>query len=200
MARAADTATALTGVTGQVQRIPSFLLISGRRVAAYVTKPNADDVDGRNPLHAIWSEHATSDDVRITRRLPIAQQMTQNGRRHKFFVAAADCKTVGELRRVYELQGWPWILEKFLFASKWVIFTIDTPAARLDYARLKAAIEGLPAPVPISEPAVEMIVSEDDRSVRPVAGSRDRASDSAKYPKEVAHWIAQCLINDARCA
>ena len=77
--------------------------------------------------------------------------------KHKFFVAAAHCKTVGELRRVYELQGWPWILEKFLFASKWVIFTIDTPAARLDYARLKAAIEGrpAPAPVPISEPVVE---------------------------------------------
>ena len=38
------------------------------------------------------------------------------------------------------------------------------------------------------------------RSVRPAAGSRDRASDSAKYPKEVAEWIARCLIIDARCA
>ena len=36
------------------------------------------------------------------------------------------------------------------------------------------------------------------RSVRPAAGSRDRASDSAKYPKEVARFLAQMLINDAR--
>ena len=38
------------------------------------------------------------------------------------------------------------------------------------------------------------------KEVRPVAGSRDRARDSAKYPKEVAEWIARCLIIDARCA
>ena len=36
------------------------------------------------------------------------------------------------------------------------------------------------------------------RSVRPVAGSRDRASDSAKYPDEVARFLALMLINDAR--
>ena len=51
MPRAATTATSLTGVHGQSpQRIPPFLLISGRRVAAYVTKPNEDAVDGTNPL------------------------------------------------------------------------------------------------------------------------------------------------------
>ena len=103
MPRAADTATALTGITGQSpQRIPSFLLSDGTVVAAYVTKPNEDDVDGRNPLHAIWSKHATSDDVRIARWEPTAQRMQPGKSKHKFFVAAAHCKTVGELRRVWE--------------------------------------------------------------------------------------------------
>ena len=93
-------ATSLTGVHGQSpQRIPSFSLISGRRVAAYVTKPNEDDVDGTNPLHAIWDEHAT-DDVQIVRWEPTAQRLQPGRSKHKFFVAAAHCKTVGELRRV----------------------------------------------------------------------------------------------------
>ena len=178
MPRADDTATSLTGVHGQsAQRIPSFTLISGRRVAAYVTKPNEDDVDGTNPLHAIWSKHATSDDVRIARWEPTAQRMQPGKSKHKFFVAAAHCKTVGELRQVWESQGRPWRLWKFLFASRWILFTIDTAAARLDYARLKAAIEGLPAPpapVPISEPAVEMIVSEDE--------AEDESDDDAPLP------------------
>ena len=168
---AARAATSLTGVHGQsAQSIPSFTLISGRRVAAYVTKPNEDDVDGRNPLHAIWSKHATSDDVRIARWEPTAQRMQPGKSKHKFFVAAAHCKTVGELRRVWELQGRPWRLWKFLFASRWILFTIDTAAALQDYARLKAAIEGrpAPAPVPISEPAVEMIVSEDEAEDAPL--------------------------------
>ena len=91
MPRAAGTATSLTGVHGQSpQRIPSFTLISRRRVAAYVTKPNEDDVDGRNPLNAIWSEHATSDDVRIARWEPTAQRMQPGKSKHKFFEAARD--------------------------------------------------------------------------------------------------------------
>ena len=180
MPRAATTATSLTGVHGQSpQRISPFLLISGRRVAAYVTKPNADDVDGRNPLHAIWSEHATSDDVRIARWEPTAQRMQPGKSKHKFFVAAAHCKTVGELRRVWESQGRPWRLWKFLFASRWILFTIDTAAARLDYARLKAAIEGRPAPAPISEPAVEL--SEDEAEDAPLRLA-DESDDGAPLP------------------
>ena len=130
MPRAAGTATSLTGVHGQSpQSIPSFTLSDGAVVAAYVTKPGADDVDGRNPLCAIWSAHATSDDTQIARWEPTAQRMQPGKSKHKFFVAAAHCKTVGELRRVWESQGRPWRLWKFLFASRWILFTIDTPAA-----------------------------------------------------------------------
>ena len=182
MPRAARTATSLTGVHGQSpQRIPSFTLLSGRRVAAYVTNPNADDVDGTNPLHAIWSEHE-GDDVRITRWEPTAQRMQPGKSKHKFFVAAAHCKTVGELRRVWESQDRPWRLWKFLFASRWILFTIDTPAARLDYARLKAAIEGRPAQAPISEPAVEISEDEAEDAPLPLAEESD---DDAPLPAHV---------------
>ena len=161
MPRAPGTSTALTGVTGQeAQTIRAFTLESGTRVEAYTTRPGNDRVDGTNPLHAIWDEHA-SDDVRIARWEPTAQRMQPGKSKHKFFEAARDCKTVGVLRRVWAQQDRPWRLWKFLFASRWILFTIDTAAARLDYARLKAAIEGrpAPAPIPISEPAVEMVVS-----------------------------------------
>ena len=177
-------ATSLTGVHGQsAQSIPSFTLGDGTVVAAYVTKPGADDVDGRNPLCAIWSAHATSDDTQIARWEPTAQRMQPGKSKHKFFVAAAHCKTVGELRRVWE-QGRPWRLWKFLFASRWILFTIDTPAARQDYARLKAAIEGrpapAPAPVPISEPAEE-IVSEDEDALAPLPLALE-SDDDAPLP------------------
>ena len=181
MPRSPGTSTALTGVTGQeAQTIRAFTLESGTRVEAYTTRPGNDRVDGTNPLHAIWDEHAT-DDVRIARWEPTAQRMQPGKSKHKFFVAAAHCKTVGELRRVWESQDRPWRLWKFLFASRWILFTIDTPAARQDYARLKAAIEGLPAPapVPISEPAEE-IVSEDEAEDAPL--QLDESDDGAPPP------------------
>jgi hypothetical protein len=149
MPRAAGNSILLTGVHGQsAQNIPSFTLSDGTVVPAYVTKPGEDAVDGRNPLCAIWRVHTkTSDDVKITIwSEPTAQRMQIGGRRHAFVEAAADCETVAELRALWEEQGC-WTLEKFAFASRWGLFTIDTPAACQDYARLKAAIEGLPAPV-----------------------------------------------------
>ena len=175
MPRAPGTSTALTGVTGQkAQTIRAFTLESGRGVEAYTTRPGKDRVDGANPLCVIWREHATSDNVRITIwSEPTAQRMQIGGRRHAFVEAAADCKTVAELRALWEEQG-SWTLEKFAFASRWVLITIDTPAARQDYARLKAAIEGLPAPV-----------SEDEAEDAPLQ-LVDESDDSAPLPALVA--------------
>ena len=93
------TSTALTGVTGQkAQTIRAFTLESGRRVEAFTTRPGNDRVDGANPSIVIWREHATSDNVPITRwSTPTAQKMKHGGRRHAFVEAAADCTTIGEL-------------------------------------------------------------------------------------------------------
>ena len=184
MPRAPGTSTALTGVTGQkAQTIRAFTLESGKRVEAFTTRPGKDRVDGANPLCVIWREHTkSSDDVPIRIWAPTAQKMKHGGRRHAFVEAAADCTTIGELRQVWEQHGEPWNLEKYIGASKWGVFTIDTPRALRDYARLKAAIEGrpAPAPVPISEPAEE-IVSEDEDALAllPLAEESD---DDAPLP------------------
>ena len=107
MPRAAGNSILLTGVHGQSpQDIPSFALGDGTVVAAYTTRPGKDRVDGANPLCVIWREHATSDNVRITRwSEPTAQKMQQGGRRHAFVEAAADCETVAELRALWEEEG-----------------------------------------------------------------------------------------------
>ena len=188
MPRAAGNSILLTGVHGQSpQSIHSFALSDGTVVAAYTTRPGKDRADGANPLCAIWRAHTkTTEDVKITIwSEPTAQKMKHGGGRHAFVEAAADCETVAELRALWEEEGC-WTLEKFAFASRWVLITIDTPAALQDYARLKAAIEGLPAPapVPISEPAAEMIVSEDEAEDAPApAPPAEESDDDALLPR-----------------
>ena len=59
---------------------------------------------------------------------------------------------------------------------------IDTPAALADYARLKAAVEGRPAPISTSAPAVEL-VSEDEAEDAPVPlPPADESDDDAPPP------------------
>lgn len=59
---------------------------------------------------------------------------------------------------------------------------IDTPAALADYARLKAAVEGRPAPMSTSAPAVEL-VSEDEAEDAPVPlPPADESDDDAPPP------------------
>ena len=183
MVRAARTATGLTGVTGAVQTIPAFTLNSGAAVPKYQTKPGADRVGNTNPLHEIWTKHATSDIVQITCwSAPTAQKMQRGKKKYKFWAAAGDCRTVGELRQCWEKQGRPWILEKFLFASRWVLFTIDTPAALADYARLKAAVEGRPAPMPTATPAVELLSEDEVDALAPLSPADESDDDAPPLP------------------
>ena len=151
-------------------------------VEAYTTRPGKDRVDGANPLCVIWREHATSDNVKITIwSEPTAQKMQQGGRRRAFVEAAADCETVAELRELWKSKAaGPWRNLRSRRGGACSRSTRRT-ALRLCAAQgghRRAGAAAPPAPVPVSEPAVE-IVSEDEDLLARCRWPRERRRRAA---------------------
>lgn len=59
---------------------------------------------------------------------------------------------------------------------------IDTPAALADYARLKAAVEGRPAPMPTATPAVELLSEDEVDALAPLSPADESDDDAPPLP------------------
>ena len=125
-----------TGVHGEApQDIPAFV-IGGKTIPSQTTKPGADRVKA---LDAIFMHHR-HDDAPVVKHLPRQCRIQAQSARGLFLATVPTRTTVRELRELHESHKLSFPLYKFTSASRWQTFTIDTAAARADYARLAACV------------------------------------------------------------
>ena len=134
---AGPTASSITGITGAgPQRIPEMF-----GCAAYVTNPGRDCVAA---LLSIYEARAPpGEEGKVLRKYAPARTAVTSGSRRAFLDACAPTLSRAELRAAYAATKRDYRgllpLDKFLAASKFQCFLVDTDAARADYARLRSA-------------------------------------------------------------
>ena len=139
-AAATGRATDVTGITGaEAQEIPALEGLA----AAETTAPGSDRVA---VLARIMETHAPSGSVAPLRKYaPASQALKAGSSRLGFLEACPATLTRAALEATYARckKEAPSLLPlgKFLFASRFQCFLCDAPAARADYARLKASLE-----------------------------------------------------------